>query len=123
MKCEKPSILNGSVSPPNDTLNYGDTYEVICDPGYGIHGPSTVTCGLFGNLDQTPTCEGPCDKPAISNGSVANPTDASVAYGEAYEVTCDPGYYMPGTRTMTCTTGGNFDQTPTCGKDFHKQHS
>ena len=56
--CNKPFIPDGSVSPANATVGYLETYEVICDPGFGIVGASTMTCGVDGVFDQTPTCEG-----------------------------------------------------------------
>ena len=54
-----------------------------------------------------------CDKPTIGNGTVS-PSDATVDYEATYEVTCDTGYTISGTSTMTCAADGNFDQTPTC---------
>ena len=43
--------------------------------------------------------------------------NATVAYGETYEVTCDAGFgVFDGSSIMTCGAAGVFDQTPTCGK-------
>ena len=89
---------------------------VTCDEGFGILGTGTMTCGADGTFYQTPTCEGPCTRPVIPNGSV-NPSDGTVEYGSTYDVTCDEGFgIIHGTGTMTCGAGGNFDQKPTCGK-------
>ena len=55
-----------------------------------------------------------CIKPVIPNGSVS-PSNASVPFMATYEVTCDDGCRMIGGQTMTCGTGGVFDQTPICG--------
>ena len=57
-KCNKPSISGGSVSPPEATVDYSETYEVTCNTGFTISGPSTMTCGADGTFDQTPTCQG-----------------------------------------------------------------
>ena len=55
-----------------------------------------------------------CDQPTITDGTVA-PTDATVAVGETYTVTCGDGYTISDSgATMTCQSGGTFDQTPTC---------
>ena len=42
------------------------------------------------------------------------PVDATVSVDGTYEVTCDGGFTISGSSTMTCVDGGDFDQTPTC---------
>ena len=56
--CAKPSISDGSVSPSDETVDYEDVYEITCNNGYTISGPSTMSCGAAGTFDQTPTCQG-----------------------------------------------------------------
>lgn len=110
-------ITNGSVNPSNAIADYGSTYEITCDESFGIHGTGTMTCGVGGNFDQTSTCEGPCNKPLIPNG-IVSPTNTTIDFGSTYEVTCDTGAVLLGSWIMTCSAEGNFDQTPTCGKNF-----
>ena len=43
-----------------------------------------------------------------------SPSDATVDYEGTYEVTCDDGFTISGSPTMTCGADGNFYQTPTC---------
>ena len=54
-----------------------------------------------------------CAKPTITNGNVS-PSDATVDYDATYDVTCDAGFTISGSITMTCGADGTFDQTPTC---------
>ena len=54
-----------------------------------------------------------CDKPTITGGAVS-PANATVEQGESYEVTCDNGYTINGSTSMTCQADTNFDETPTC---------
>ena len=55
-----------------------------------------------------------CDKPSFTQGTVA-PDDATVAFEGTYTVTCNSGWELTGTSaTMTCTSTGGFDQTPSC---------
>ena len=54
-----------------------------------------------------------CAQPSISEGSV-NPSDTTVNYEATYQVTCNVGFTISGSRTMICGAGGGFDQTPTC---------
>ena len=56
--CSKPSISDGSVSPFNETVDYEATYEVTCNTGFVISGPSAMACGDEGTFDQNPTCQG-----------------------------------------------------------------
>ena len=46
------------MSPSNETVEYGATYEVTCNTGFTITGSSTMVCGADGNVDQTPKCRG-----------------------------------------------------------------
>ena len=41
------------------------------------------------------------------------PNTATVAHGEQYTASCDPGYTLVGSATMTCT-GGALSTSPTC---------
>jgi len=52
-------------------------------------------------------------KPSISDGSVM-PAAATVEYEASYEVTCDVGFTISGSTTMTCGADGTFDKTPIC---------
>ena len=58
----------------------------------------------------------------MSDGSVT-PSDATVNYEATYEVTCNVGYIISGSSTMTCGASGGFDQTPTCQGKSQKMYS
>ena len=58
MKCNQPTILNGSVTPADATVEQGETYEASCDSGFTISGWTTMSCQPNGTFDQTPSCEG-----------------------------------------------------------------
>ena len=61
--CDKPTISDGSASPADASIDYEETYEVTCDTGFTIStSSSTMTCGTDGVFDQTPTCEGKCER-------------------------------------------------------------
>ena len=46
------------MSPSNETVDYEDVYEITCNIGFTISGPSTMTCGADRTFDQTPACQG-----------------------------------------------------------------
>ena len=61
-----------------------------------------------------------CAKPAINDGSVS-PSNETIDYEAAYEVSCNTGFTISGSSTMTCGADGTFDETPTCqGKGYSK---
>ena len=56
--CDRPTILNGSVAPPDETVGYQEAYTVTCDTSFGISGSTTMACEDGGDFDQTPLCKG-----------------------------------------------------------------
>ena len=50
-----------------------------------------------------------------------SPSDETVDYEDVYEITCNTGFTMYGSSTMTCGAGGSFDQTPTCQGKMQKR--
>ena len=52
----KPNIEDGTVAPDQSPISSGASYEVTCNDGFVISGPSTVTC-TAGKFSQLPTCE------------------------------------------------------------------
>ena len=54
-----------------------------------------------------------CTKPTVDNGSVS-PSDATIVEDASYTASCDTGYTMSGTATMTCMEDETFSSTPTC---------
>ena len=54
--CTKPSIANGMVSPSTATVDYGATYQVVCDKGFRNYQSDTMRCGADRTFDTNPTC-------------------------------------------------------------------
>ena len=55
---------------------------------------------------------GNCNKPSISDGSVSPNTD-SISNGATYTATCNSGYTLDGSATMSCNDG-TLSTAPTC---------
>ncbi|XP_071499283.1 C4b-binding protein beta chain-like [Diadema antillarum] len=54
--CDSPTLVNGGVTPDQDTFENGDVLVFVCDANYTLVGISTTTC-RDGSFDQkTPTC-------------------------------------------------------------------
>ncbi|XP_066300831.1 CUB and sushi domain-containing protein 3-like [Branchiostoma lanceolatum] len=105
------SQTNGVVSGSN---SYGDVLTFTCDPGYTLDGATSLTC----QADRTwsasqPTCNiGQCSTlTAPLNGVVIG----SNTYGAALIFTCNIGYILIGSSSLTCQSNlvwsGN---PPTC---------
>ena len=54
-----------------------------------------------------------CQPPEIAHGQVSPTGD--ITDGKPVTVTCDNGYVLEGSATITCTAG-NFNGIPTCKK-------
>ncbi|XP_078583742.1 CUB and sushi domain-containing protein 3-like [Branchiostoma floridae x Branchiostoma japonicum] len=102
---------NGAVTGSN---SFGDTITFTCDPGYIMAGSSTLACQSDLTWDGSPpTCSaGQCPAPASpTNGAVTGPN----SLGDTITYTCDTGYNMAGSSTLTCQTDLTWDGSPpTC---------
>ncbi|KAI8482553.1 hypothetical protein Bbelb_397010, partial [Branchiostoma belcheri] len=103
---------NGDVS--YSTGYYGDVASYSCDTGYSLNGYSTRTCQSSGSWSQSaPTCEvGQC--PTLTspvNGAVSG----SNGYGGTLTFTCNTGYNLVGSSTLTCQSDLTWSgSSPTC---------
>ncbi|XP_078690639.1 CUB and sushi domain-containing protein 1-like isoform X5 [Branchiostoma floridae x Branchiostoma belcheri] len=115
--CDDPGTPSHASSVATG-FSAGDTVTYTCDPGYTMHGTATITCLTGDNRvwsDAPPTCIAPCDDPGTPSHASSVATGFSA--GDSVTYTCDPGYTMHGTATITCLTGDNrvwSDAPPTC---------
>ncbi|XP_035690033.1 CUB and sushi domain-containing protein 3-like [Branchiostoma floridae] len=102
---------NGAVTGSN---SFGDTITFTCDPGYNMAGPSTLTCQSNLAWDGSPpTCSaGQCPAPTPpTNGGVTG----TYSLGDTVTFTCNTGYNMAGSSTLTCQTDLTWGGSPpTC---------
>ncbi|XP_019618629.1 PREDICTED: sushi, von Willebrand factor type A, EGF and pentraxin domain-containing protein 1-like [Branchiostoma belcheri] len=101
--------------PPNGAVYgghlYGDTATFACDVGYELSGPSTITCQDI----QTWTAASPtCDIKYCK--AVSAPTNGQVSggnlYGDTVTFTCDTGYELLGSATITCLANETWSHSP-----------
>ncbi|XP_066265871.1 E-selectin-like [Branchiostoma lanceolatum] len=102
---------NGGVSGGS---SFGDEVTFTCNSGYDLTGSATTTCqagGTWSNSD--PTCTaGQCSpRTAPTNGGVSGGS----SFGDEVTFTCDSGYDLAGSATITCQAGGTWSNSdPTC---------
>ncbi|XP_078690636.1 CUB and sushi domain-containing protein 3-like isoform X2 [Branchiostoma floridae x Branchiostoma belcheri] len=118
-ECDDPGTLAHGTQIVTG-MHEGDFIFYTCDPGYELHGPQAIMCLPGDNRvwnDAPPTCvaSAPCDDPGTPSHASSVATGFSA--GDTVTYTCDPGYTMHGTATITCLTGDNrvwSDAPPTC---------
>ena len=113
-QCTKPTIEFASISPADSSIIHGAVYTVNCQSGYTILGHDKLTCN-DGSLSDTPTCvknSQNCVKPTIDH-AVLDPNTNSIESGQSYSVTCNTGYTISGSSTVSCTDG-TLSASPTC---------
>ncbi|KAI8515636.1 hypothetical protein Bbelb_064490 [Branchiostoma belcheri] len=103
--------LNGFMTGSN---SYGDVVNFTCEPGYILVGTSSLTClsdGTWnGNLPTCTAVQCPLLSPPL-NGFMTG----SNSYGDVVNFTCEPGYNLVGTSSLTCLSDGTWDgNLPTC---------
>ncbi|XP_064388223.1 sushi, von Willebrand factor type A, EGF and pentraxin domain-containing protein 1-like, partial [Halichondria panicea] len=107
-----PSISNGSPGTPTSIIQ-GGTVVYSCNSGYQLSGSATVVCQDSGNWSPRPNCLAICGSPpSISNGSPGIPT--STVAGGTVTYTCNNGYQLSGSPTVTCQANGSWTARPSC---------
>ncbi|KAI8515787.1 hypothetical protein Bbelb_066000 [Branchiostoma belcheri] len=110
--------INGFVSGSN---SYGDVANFTCEPGYKFVGTSSLTCLSDGTWNgKSPACA------AVQCLLLSPPLNGfasgSNSYGEVVNFTCEPGYKLVGTSSLTCGSDGTWDgNSPTCTADRNLQ--
>ncbi|KAI8484967.1 hypothetical protein Bbelb_373740, partial [Branchiostoma belcheri] len=89
---------NGAVSGSN---NYGDEITFTCYTGYNLVGSSTLTCQSDLTWSRSaPTCS------IVQCPVLAAPENGGKTGGNSYQdrvtFTCDPGYVLDGSSSLTC---------------------
>ncbi|XP_053398307.1 CUB and sushi domain-containing protein 1-like [Mercenaria mercenaria] len=108
--CGDPAPFNGQSDTPEGTT-LGSVAGVSCNDGYVLSGDAILTCETGSIWSDDPTCIKDCGDPAPSNGGAS--TVSGTTLGETATVTCDSGYDLTGSSTLTCTDSG-WDGTPIC---------
>jgi len=90
----------------------GSSYlEFWCDKGYQLSGSSYLLCvkGQWQGVE--PTCSKQvCGDPGVPDWGRRN--GESFEYGDSVTFTCDEGYQMRGSSTITCTHRGVWNYAP-----------
>ncbi|KAI8498127.1 hypothetical protein Bbelb_240710 [Branchiostoma belcheri] len=117
--CTDTAVQCPSLSPPlngfmTGSNSYGDVVNFTCESGYKLVGTSSLTCQSNGTWNgKSPTCTAvqcPILSPPL-NGFMTG----SNSFGDVVNFTCEPGYKLVGTSSLTCLSDGTWNgKSPTC---------
>ncbi|XP_008943211.1 PREDICTED: C4b-binding protein alpha chain-like, partial [Merops nubicus] len=126
--CEPPpSIANGRYTEAEHYF-YQSSVTYSCDdvPGgtdpFSLIGPATIFCtqdehfnGVWS--EQPPQCRVvKCDNPSIENGRKSSGFTPPYRYKASVTFECNPGYFMVGSRIITCQENSTWSPKPACEK-------
>ena len=114
--CEKvcqsvPVVVNGIVSSGSNSP--GARRQILCFPGYTLVGSSSTTCSTYGQWSTPGRCNQiRCQSvPYVSNGIVSSGSNLASANKQ---ISCETGYTLQGSNTITCLNNGEWSNPGTC---------
>ena len=134
-----PSISDGTSGTPSSTTFRGIvTYS--CNNGYILSGSATISCLAGGSWDTTPECTSKiifisrtiglhdlkcqfnlsCSTAVVECGSPpsiidgTSGTPSSTTFGVTVTYSCNNGYILSGSATISCLASGSWDTAPEC---------
>ncbi|ESP03827.1 hypothetical protein LOTGIDRAFT_230171 [Lottia gigantea] len=114
-QCITPTLApNSHLTKTEKSTPYGAGVFFSCDPGYDLIGAPKSYCGPNGQYTApVPTCKAiVCVVPPIMNGAVDNKDPAEFQISRTF--TCNQGYTLSGTGSVSCGADGNFVGLPSC---------
>ncbi|XP_019633411.1 PREDICTED: uncharacterized protein LOC109476834 [Branchiostoma belcheri] len=100
-------------APTDGTMSGENVLTFTCNTGYNLVGPSTLTCQLDGTWDGSPPT---CEAAQMHQCPILTaPTDGTMSGENVLTFTCNTGYNLVGSSTLTCQLDGTWDGSPpTC---------
>ncbi|KAM6237080.1 complement component receptor 1-like protein [Porphyrio hochstetteri] len=128
VRCPKPTVERGRMTPQRLTFPYGAAVQFSCDEGFMLRGNAESRCGADSSWHPPlPTCQPVlCPQPQVANGRLKSPLDGELGYQTNATVTfeCLHGYHFlddgnlssEDSWTATCLPDGNWTPLPKCKK-------
>ncbi|XP_036008023.1 complement decay-accelerating factor, GPI-anchored-like [Fundulus heteroclitus] len=115
MDCGQPKPQpHMSFNTSGGTL-FGSRIKVICEEGYWILGPSFKHCYATGWFEKAMCKIFTCPKPAeVKNGKNSWIADTEPEYGQVINFTCNEGYVLSGSKSITCGKTKYDSPPPQC---------
>ena len=115
--CPDPGqIEHGQQQASSSFVPGGSGVRYRCDTGYELRGTASLTCSDNGEWSALPPECAPvsCGSPGTVANGVA--TGTAFAFGDVVAFSCDLGYQLSGSSSLSCLADGFWDAPlPTCG--------
>uniref|UniRef100_A0A674P4K4 Sushi domain-containing protein n=2 Tax=Takifugu rubripes TaxID=31033 RepID=A0A674P4K4_TAKRU len=112
-----PTITSGTFSPQKPLYQYLETVAYSCDQGFTLSGSKSLSCSLDGTFNGSPpTCNTvTCSPPPTITSGTFSPQKPLYQYQEMVEYSCDQGFTLSGSKSLSCSLDGTFNGSPpTC---------
>ncbi|XP_070824900.1 C4b-binding protein [Chaetodon trifascialis] len=111
-------VENGHIDYPEGT-EFGDKIVITCHPGYQFIGkqePREIVCGDQGWMSRLPVCDAvTCNPPPMITNGTFSPNEETYSYGKVVQYSCQNGFTLNGTKSVSCSDDGTFQPAPpTC---------
>ncbi|XP_076598036.1 C4b-binding protein alpha chain-like isoform X2 [Chaetodon auriga] len=118
VQCKDPDVKNGDwVQGSRPPFGYKATVTFKCRSGFIMNGESTQTCEINNEWSPgLPTCEMvTCEPPPTVAGGTLSPSKDKYVYGEVVQYSCEKGFTLSGSKSVSCSEDGTFKPAPpTC---------
>ncbi|XP_054772599.2 sushi, von Willebrand factor type A, EGF and pentraxin domain-containing protein 1-like [Lytechinus pictus] len=111
------AFMNGQVTGDTSPFYHTETVSFVCDPGFTLDGPSSISC-FDGNWDAPqPMCMGDCPDIVPKPNSAFFGAVSPFHHGETVTFTCYNGYDVyNGSLVSTCQDGQWSSEPPFCAE-------
>ncbi|XP_070558431.1 sushi, von Willebrand factor type A, EGF and pentraxin domain-containing protein 1-like [Ptychodera flava] len=110
--CGEPTDVKNA-DREGDDFTYNSTVNYNCHPGYQISGNNAITCKENGDWTEAPQCIIiDCGDPGTVEK--AERVGNVFTYNQTVTFQCYDGYYINGSKEMTCGLNGAWTEKPQC---------
>ncbi|XP_030277620.1 zona pellucida sperm-binding protein 3 receptor-like isoform X1 [Sparus aurata] len=114
-----PPGANRIISPVKEVYKYKDVVQYTCPKGFKLSGSNSASCSDDGTFKPAPpTCTMmTCNRPLPLEHGSFSPVKASYTYKDVVQYSCQTGFKLSGTNSVSCSDDGTFKpEPPTCTK-------
>eukprot|EP00117_Sycon_ciliatum_P039828 scpid16353/ scgid29370/ CUB and sushi domain-containing protein 3; CUB and sushi multiple domains protein 3 len=108
--------MHGTVSQSSPAV-YNSLATFTCDPGYQVSNSTALRCTVSGLWSWSPPVCQPvtCPDPGTPANGARDNSGSTFEFGTSVTYSCNAGYVLEGTETITCSASGAFSGVaPTC---------
>ncbi|NXQ94234.1 CR1L protein, partial [Sagittarius serpentarius] len=118
VRCPKPAVERGRMTPPMFTFPYGAAVRFSCDEGFMLHGEAESRCLADGAWHPPlPTCQPvQCPRPSGEEGLVLSSFKSRYEVNETLVFYCNRDGRRSLNSEITCSADGTWIPLPTCKK-------